>query len=103
MSWRYRRFYKPIAVIGENHNRCTGHSPGGFRRLRRSVYKIVKCFAGLKKLEKVDSDVYDVMKEDITLSLKDVIVGVSAWKYSCIVELLYFSGKSTNVLALQAK
>ena len=46
-----------------------------------------------------------VAKEDITLSLKDVIVGISAWKYSCIVELslLYFSRKITNVLALQAK
>ena len=43
------------------------------------------------------------MEEDITLSLKDVIVGVSAWKYSCIVELLHFSRKITNVLALQAK
>ena len=46
---------------------------------RRSAYKIVKCVAGFKKLEKVDSDVCDVMKEDITLSFKDVIVGVSAW------------------------
>ena len=51
----------------------------------------------------MDSDVYDVMKEDITLSLQDVIVGVSAWKYSCVAELLYFSRKITNVLALQAK
>ena len=48
------------------------------------------------------SDVYDVLKEGITLSLKDVIVVAGARKYSCIVELLYFSRKITNV-SLQAK
>ena len=58
---RYRRFYTPSAAIGENRNRCTGHtwrfSPIGMslgvavdlRRSRRSAYKIVKCVAGFKR------------------------------------------------------
>ena len=40
---RYRRFYTPIAAIGENRNRCTGH------RSRRSAYKIARCVAGLSQ------------------------------------------------------
>ena len=60
------------------------------------MYKIVKRVAGLKKLEKVASGAYDVMKEDITSSLKDVNVSVSTWKYSCIVELRYFRNIKLN-------
>ena len=36
------------------------------------------------------------MKEDVTLSLKDVIVGVSAWKYSCIVLKLINNSKAKD-------
>ena len=34
---RYRRFYTPVAAIGENRNRCTGHI---------KYNKIAKCVAG---------------------------------------------------------
>ena len=52
---RYRRFYTPIAAIGQNRNRCTGHtwrfSPIAAIGENRQVcpvqrYKIARCVAG---------------------------------------------------------
>ena len=36
--------------IGENRNRCTGHTRGDFRRLPRSAYKIAKCVTDFREI-----------------------------------------------------
>ena len=36
--------------IGENRNRCTGHTCGDFRRLPHSAYKIAKCVTGFREI-----------------------------------------------------
>ena len=35
---RYCRYYTPIAAIGENRNRCTGHTRRGDRRIKRDMH-----------------------------------------------------------------
>ena len=40
---RYRRFYTPIAAVGENRNRCTEHT-WRFWWSQWSAHKIAKCF-----------------------------------------------------------